>query len=103
MFPFGFNPYGNRPNYGVFNGMTQGQFDHLTRTQVNNGFIPNTVRINNYDNPVMNVADRNWQEVLRRDPTYVWTQADRDSYRRNCDFGPHNGGPAIDKILFPPK
>lgn len=83
-----------------FSGMPQQQFDYLTQNYGPRGFISDPSRIDNYSNPAINVADRNWQEVLRSDPGYNWGPADQQSWKTNCNFGPHNAGPALDSFLF---
>jgi hypothetical protein len=92
-----FNPFNNVQ----FNGLTPSQFNFLATNYANKGFIADPIRINNYSNPVMNTADRNWQEVLRNDPGNNWTPADKSSFSQNCNFGPHNAGAQFDKFLFP--
>lgn len=79
-------------------GVTQRQFDHLKATQP--GFVPDPSRIYSYSNPAKNTADRNWQEKLQVDPTYVWKSSDQKSWNKNCDYGPHNAGPDLDSMLF---
>jgi hypothetical protein len=81
-------------------GLTSQQFNYLSQNYIKDGFIPNPVRINQYDNPLMNVADRNWQEILRNDPNYNWSRSDQISWSSNCKFGPHNASSEIDKIIF---
>ena len=63
-------------------------------------FAPHPSRIDDYSNPAVNTADRNWQEKLRADPTYAWKSSDQDSWSKNCSFGPHNAGPQLDAVLF---
>jgi hypothetical protein len=49
---------------------------------------------------MQNVADRNWQEVLRGDRGYTWGAADQASWKKNCSFGPHNASDALDAALY---
>ena len=79
-------------------GLTSGQFNYLSASQ--STFVPDGRRIDDYTNPAWNVADRNWQEVLRKDPSYKWTSADQASWKKNFDFGPHNAHTELDSILF---
>ena len=82
-----------------FQGLTQRQFDHLKATR--SEFTPNPVRINNFKDPVRNVVDRNWQEVLRNDPGYNWNRSDQQAYSRNSNFGPHNAALQLERIFYP--
>ncbi len=81
-----------------FSGLTPSQFNHLSATQP--GFVADSRRVDTYSNPAWNVADRNWQEVLRKDSTYTWSTADQSSWKQNCNFGPHNAPSQLDSILF---
>jgi hypothetical protein len=81
-----------------YTGLTARQFSHLSATQ--SGFAADRARVDTYSNPAWNVADRNWQEVLRKDPSYSWSGADQASWKKNCDFGPHNAHSQLDSILF---
>ncbi len=94
----GWGGWGGR---GVLSGLTAAQYEHLKATQP--AFVAEPSRIEKYDDPVLNVADRNWQEKLRKDSTYTWTAADRESYAKNSDYGPHNAGPELDKAVFKKK
>lgn len=85
-----------------FSGLTQGQFDYLSAKHPTT-FVADPSRVDNYSNPAINVADRNWQETLRADPGYSWSSADQASWKSNCNYGPHNAGPALDSILFSKK
>jgi hypothetical protein len=84
-------------------GLTKHQFIYLKENYSNQGFVPESTRINNYSNPAHNTADRNWQELLRKDPGYSWSTSDRKSYAKNCNFGPHNASSQLDEILFSKK
>lgn len=86
-----------------YQGLTPQQFDYLTQNYAKNGFIADSSRVNNYSNPAVNVADRNWQEVLKSDSNYIWTKNDQQSWKQNCNFGPHNAGSQLDQILFKKK
>jgi hypothetical protein len=88
--------------YNSFSGLTQPQFDYLAATHPST-FVADASRVENYSNPAINTADRNWQETLRSDPGYSWTSSDQASWKTNCNFGPHNAGPALDSILFSKK
>ena len=80
-------------------GVTQQQYDHLTATQER--FTPNPGRINNFNNPMQNTVDRNWQERLRTDPGYRWNRSDQQAYSRNSNFGPHNAALQLERIFYP--
>ena len=82
-----------------FQGLTQRQFDHLKATQER--FTPNPVRINNYNDPMQNTVDRNWQERLRTDPGYRWNRSDQQAYKRNSNFGPHNAAEQLERRFYP--
>ena len=83
-----------------FSGLTQPQYDFLVKTSPA-GFVPEPSRVGTYSNPVQNTADRSWQEVLRAPGSgYTWTPADQASWKQNCNFGPHNAGPAL--VFFLP-
>jgi hypothetical protein len=92
---YGSGSGGRRQQYA---GVTQSQFDYLQATQP--GFVAASSRIGTYDNPMQNVADRNWQEVLRGDRGYTWGAADQASWKKNCSFGPHNASDALDAALY---
>jgi hypothetical protein len=81
-----------------YTGLTPRQFSHLAATQ--SDFVADSRRVDTYHNPAWNVADRNWQEVLRKDPSYSWSAADQASWKKNCDFGPHNAHSQLDSLLF---
>ncbi len=82
-------------------GLTQKQYDYLRVNYSDKGFKADPSRIDNYSDPAKNVADRNWQEVLRKDPNYGWNNAvDKSSYSKNSDYGAHNAGPDLDAKLF---
>jgi hypothetical protein len=82
-------------------GLTQKQYDYLNKNYTDKGFIANPSRVDNYSNPAKNIADRNWQEVLRKDSNYGWDNTvDKQSYSKNCDYGGHNAGPDLDKQFF---
>jgi hypothetical protein len=80
-------------------GVTQQQYDHLTATQER--FTPNPGRINNFNNPMQNTVDRNWQERLRTDPGYRWNRSDQQAYSRNSSFGPHNAAEQLERRFYP--
>ena len=80
-------------------GVTQQQYDHLTATQER--FTPNPGRINNFNNPMQNTVDRNWQERLRTDPSYQWSRSDQQAYSRNSSFGPHNAAEQLERRFYP--
>ena len=79
-------------------GVTQRQFDRLSKTQEH--FTPNPVRINNFKDPGRNVVDRNCQEVLRNDPGYNWNRSDQQAYSRNSNFGPHNAAFQLERRFY---
>lgn len=88
-----------------YTGLTQSQFDHLSKNYAQQGFVADPSRIGTYTNPLQNAADRNWQEVLKTDRSYVpvSASADKASWKQNCNFGPHNAGSDLDKILYSKK
>lgn len=88
--------------YSSFSGLTQPQFDYLS-DKYPNTFVADSSRVDNYSNPAINTADRNWQETLKTDPGYAWSAADQASWKSNCNFGPHNAGPELDSILLSKK
>lgn len=81
-------------------GLTPAQFAYLSTHYSQAGFVADPVRVDSYTNPAINVADRNWQELLRGDPGYGWSKADQASWKTNCGFGPHNAASELDKVLF---
>jgi hypothetical protein len=83
-----------------YTGLSQNQYAYLAANYSQAGFVANASRINTYDNPVQNTADRNWQEVLRADKGYGWGAEDKSSWAKNCSYGPHNAGAAFDAALF---
>ena len=85
------------------NGLTPGQYDYLSKNYSTKGFVSDTSRIANYSNPMINTADRNWQELLRKDTGYTWSQSDQQSYKTNCNYGPHNSGSQLDAMIFKKK
>ena len=97
---YGGNHGGSHLGAGMqqYGGLTQPQFDYLHSTQP--GFIAAPGRIGTYESPMQNVADRNWQEVIRSDPGYKWTATDQTSWKKNCDFGPHNAPDELDAELY---
>ena len=88
-----------KPKMPPFQGLTQRQYDHLQATQER--FTPNPGRINNFNNPMQNTVDRNWQERLRTDPSYPWNRSDQRSYSRNSSFGPHNAAEQLERRFYP--
>jgi hypothetical protein len=82
-----------------FQGLTQREFDHCKANYER--FNPNPVRINNYNDPMQNTVDRNWQERLRTDPSYPWNRSDQRSYSRNSSFGPHNAAEQLERMFYP--
>jgi hypothetical protein len=72
-------------------GLTPQQYDFAVKNYSNKGFVADTSRINNYSNPMANIADRYWQEQMRKDTSnYTWSKSDQISYSKNSNFGPHN-------------
>ena len=71
-------------------GLTPQQYDYCVKNYSDKGFVADTSRINNYSNPMGNVADRYWQEQMRKDTSYTWTKTDQVSYSKNSNYGPHN-------------
>jgi hypothetical protein len=86
-----------------YTGLTPNQYQYLAANYSQAGFVANSSRINTYNNPVQNTADRNWQEMLKADKGYAWGPGDKESWSQNCAYGPHNSAQQFDAYLYPKK
>ncbi len=83
-----------------YTGLTPNQYQYLSANYSQSGFVANASRINTYDNPIQNTADRNWQEMLKADKGYSWGSGDKESWSKNCNYGPHNSAAQFDSHLY---
>jgi len=83
-----------------YTGMTAKQFDYASTHYADKGFVADASRVGNYSDVQRNVADRQWQEMMRSDPSYSWGSSDKASYRKNSDYGAHNAASEHEKAVY---
>jgi hypothetical protein len=88
------------PTGAQMSRLTPKQLAYLEKNYADKGFVSSEERLKSKDNPIINVSDRIWQEVLKGDPKYVWKADDEAARKENYKFGPHNAAKELDKLVF---